>query len=79
MTILKSAAGNDRTVFLRKEVTRTKNWREDARFGGAAKPLTTYYVEVSYGDDADLDFYEKRDTLAAAKRTFRTWAQLCDD
>ena len=77
--ILKNASGNNRTVTLSKEVTRTKSWREDVRFGGAAKPLTTYYVEVSYGDDADLNFCEKRDTLAAAERLFCTWSHLCDD
>ena len=78
MSTLKNATGNDRTVTLTKEVTRAKNWREDARFGGPAKPKTTYFVEVSYSDTPHLDFFEKRDTLAAAKRTFRTWAQLCD-
>lgn len=78
MNTLKSAAGKDRTVTLSKEVTRTKNWRDDARFGGTAKPVTAYFVEVVYGDDPALNFCEKRDTLAAAERTFRTWAQICD-
>lgn len=79
MNILKSATGKDRAVFLSEEITRTKNWRDDDRFGGPAKPTTTYFVWVSYSDEPDLDFYEKRDTLAAAERLFRTWSKICDD
>ncbi len=78
MTSIETATGNNRTIKLSKRVTSTKNWRDDARFGGPAKPTTTYFVEVSYADEPDLDFYEKRDTLAAAKRLFRTWSTLCD-
>jgi len=79
MTILKNARGNDRTVTMSKDITLTKNWRDDPRFGGTAKRTTTYFVEVSYGDKPDLNFYEKHDTLAGAQRFFRTWSKLCDD
>ena len=79
MNILKSATGSDRTVTLSKEITGPKNWRDDPRFGGTAKPTTTYFVEVSYADAPHLDFFEKRDTLAAAERLFRTWSKICDD
>ncbi len=80
MKIIRTTTGNNRTIRLSKLVTFTKNWRDLPQYGGSAKPITEYFVEVEYHgrDEGHLDFCEKRTNLKAAKTCYSTWSKLAD-